>query len=93
MESAAQFDQVIEVSVWARHLGTTSFTLATEFRVAGEEKVLVSVETVYVHVDAATLTKSPVPADFRRTRGRASGVFVDHADSTPRRGELPTRRD
>src|SRR5258705_4747270 len=31
----ARYDQVLELSVAARHLGNTSFTLVTEFRFAG----------------------------------------------------------
>jgi acyl-CoA thioester hydrolase len=76
----ARYDQVLEVSVATRHLGSTSFTLQTEFRVAGEERVIATTETVYVHVDTHTLTKAPIPPRLRDalTRG-APGVSVDHA--------------
>ena len=49
-----------------KHLGTTSFTLATEFRIAGEEAVLATSESVYVHVDTHTLKKSPIPRGCAR---------------------------
>ncbi|MET0533442.1 MAG: thioesterase family protein [Steroidobacter sp.] len=76
----ARYDDVLEISVEARHFGNTSFTLACEFRIAGQESVIATVETVYVHVDHQTLQKQTLP-DFRREalqRG-APGVAVDHA--------------
>jgi acyl-CoA thioester hydrolase len=76
----ARFDQVLEISVGTQHLGTTSFTLLTEFRIAGEEAVIVTSETVYVHVDTHTLKKSPIPARLRDALERgAAGKQVDHA--------------
>jgi acyl-CoA thioester hydrolase len=76
----ARYDQVLEVSVAARHLGTTSFTFLSEFRIAGSEAIIATAETVYVHVDNKTLTKQPLPESMRDkfTRG-APGVVVDHA--------------
>lgn len=75
-----RYDQVLEIAVLAKHLGNTSFTLAVEFRLAGEERVIVSVETVYVHVDHHTLQKSPLPAKLREAMERgASNVTIDHA--------------
>ncbi|HEV3136980.1 MAG TPA: hypothetical protein VGZ26_03735, partial [Pirellulales bacterium] len=68
------------------HLGTTSFTLSVAFRIAGQEPVIATAETVYVLVDAATLAKSPLPADLRAALGRgAAGLVVDHADSNARK--------
>lgn len=76
----ARYDQVLEISVAAKHLGTTSFTFSTEFRVAGNDAVIATAETVYVHVDTQTLKKQAIPAPMREafTRG-APGVTVDHA--------------
>ena len=65
-KAPARFDQVLEISVRAKHLGNTSFTLGAEFRIAGEEAVIVTAETIYVLVDAVTLTKMPLPADLAR---------------------------
>jgi acyl-CoA thioester hydrolase len=80
----ARFDQVVEVSVWASRLGTTSFVIATEFRIAGDEMLIATGETVYVLVDAATLTKTPLPPEFRKALEQgATGLCVDHANSTP----------
>src|SRR5207247_8486852 len=60
-KAPARFDQVLELSIAATRLGTTSFTVGTEFRIAGDDRVIVTVETVYVLVDAHTLTKLPLP--------------------------------
>jgi acyl-CoA thioester hydrolase len=76
----ARYDQVLDASVAAKHVGNTSFTLLTEFRIAGDERVIVSAETVYVHVDTHTLTKAPVPQHLRDALAQgAKGVVVDHA--------------
>ena len=76
----ARFDQVLAVSVAATRLGTTSFTFTTEFRIAGDERVICTVETVYVMVDAHTLAKKPIPDDIRAAFERgAPGVETDHA--------------
>jgi acyl-CoA thioester hydrolase len=76
----ARYDDVLEISVATTHIGNTSFTLFAEFRIAGQESAIATVETVYVHVDHRTLQKQTIP-DFRREalqRG-APGVAVDHA--------------
>ena len=81
--SPARYDQVLEISVATKHLGTTSFTLQTEFRIAGAEPVIATCETVYVHVDTHTLTKAPLPERLREALSRgAAGVVVDHAAYT-----------
>ena len=79
-KAPARFDQTLELSIAAKHLGNTSFTLTTEFRIAGEPRVIVTVETVYVLVDAATLSKLTLPEDIRAalTDG-ARGKTTDHA--------------
>jgi len=76
----ARYDQVLEISVSTKHLGTTSFTLATAFRIAGAEELIASTETVYVHVDTHTLKKAPLPPRLRDALERgAAGKRVDHA--------------
>jgi acyl-CoA thioester hydrolase len=76
----ARYDQVLEISVSTKHLGTTSFTLATELRIAGDEALIATSETVYVHVDTHTLKKSPIPERLRSALERgAVGKKVDHA--------------
>lgn len=79
-KAPARFDQVLEVSVFARGLGNTSFTLAAEFRVAGQDSVLATAETVYVLVKQHTLTKTPLPPDLRSAMQEgATGMVTDHA--------------
>lgn len=76
----ARFDQVLEISVSTKHLGTTSFTLTTDFRIAAKEAVIATCETVYVNVDTHTLKKAPIPARLRGALERgANGKHVDHA--------------
>jgi acyl-CoA thioester hydrolase len=79
-KAPARFDQVLELSIAATRLGATSFTIGTECRIAGDEKVIVTVETVYVLVDARTLTKLPLPDALRAAlREGAAGLTIDHA--------------
>ena len=79
-KAPAQFDQVLELSIAAKHLGTTSFTLATDFRIAGDDRIIVTVETVYVLVDAQTLAKMPLPDHVRAAfQHGAAGRSIDHA--------------
>src|SRR5215471_4978649 len=79
-KAPARFDQVLEISVYARQLGNTSFTLATEFRIAGDERIIVMAETVYVLVTPHVLTKMPLPAEFRAALEEgAAGKVTDHA--------------
>jgi acyl-CoA thioester hydrolase len=86
----ARFDQTLELSVFTTRVGTTSFTLAVEFRIAGNERIIAFSETVYVLVDARTLAKTPIPAEFRMALERgAPGAITDHAGSTaPARATL-----
>ncbi len=79
-KAPARFDQVLEISVSATRLGNTSFTISTEIRIAGEEPVIVTAETVNVAVDRRTLRKMPLPADFRAALEKgAPGVTTNHA--------------
>ena len=79
-KAPARFDQVLELRIAATRLGTTSFTIGTEFRVAGEERVMVTVETIYVLVDGKTLTKLPLPDAIRvALQEGAAGRVTDHA--------------
>ncbi len=79
-KAPARYDQILELSVAATHLGTTSFTLSTEFRLAGDERVLATAETVNVHVDSKTLRKTPLPPELRAALEKgAPGKVTDHA--------------
>jgi len=79
-KAPAHFDQVIEMSVAAKHLGNTSITLFTEFRIAGADKVIVTAETVYVLCNALTMEKMSIPADLRAALEQpAIAAVTDHA--------------
>ena len=79
-KSPARYDQVLELSFETVRLGTTSFTIATAIRAAGDERVLAATETVYVLMDGATLTKLPIPPDIRSAlENGARGKTTDHA--------------
>lgn len=76
----ARFDDVLEIALFARHLGNTSFTLAAEFRLNGEQAVLAAGETVYVLMDPQTHAKRSLPADFRAALEQgAAGAVVNQA--------------
>lgn len=79
----ARYDDVLAISVASLRLGTTSFTLLSEFRRAGHEALLARCETIYVHVDPRDFTKAPLPEVFRaRLQAGASGQQTDHAAYT-----------
>jgi len=79
-KAPARFDQVLELRIAATRLGTTSFTIVTEFRIGGEERVIVTVETIYVLVDGKTLTKLPLTDAIRiALQEGAAGRVTDHA--------------
>ena len=83
-KAPARFDQVLELSIAATRLGTTSFTVQTDFRIAGDSRVIVTIETIYVLVDGRTLTKLALPDELRAalTAG-AAGRVTDHAAFLP----------
>lgn len=78
-KAPARYDDVLEIGVRAARLGTTSFTLATEFRIAGKPEVIATSETVYVLVDHATLAKKALPDPLRAALERGSDAIADHA--------------
>jgi acyl-CoA thioester hydrolase len=87
--SPARFDDVLEARVWIKHVGTSSFTVRTEFRREGEEVLLVEVETVYVAVDSEGIGSRPLTEHERACiHGGARGRCVDL--SGPRR-DRPSR--
>lgn len=82
-KASARFDQVLAISVSAKHLGNTSFLLACTFRIADRPEITATAETVYVLVDTHTLSKMPLPPDFREALQRgAPGKTTDHANTT-----------
>lgn len=78
-KAPARFDDVLEARVHTARVGTTSFTLATEFRRWPEGSLLVTVETVCVATDRVAGHKTPVPDAFRQKLEGGADVVVDHA--------------
>jgi acyl-CoA thioester hydrolase len=79
-KAPARFDDVLEVSVWASRIGTTSFTLSFELRRAGDGTLLVTSETVYVHVDPRNFAKRSIEPRMRSALELgAPGKSTDHA--------------
>jgi acyl-CoA thioester hydrolase len=79
-KAPARFDDILEVSVAIAKLGTSSFTAAMAVRRAGEPDVLVTCETVYVHVDHKTWRPAPLPEHVRIAFTTATlGKVTDHA--------------
>ena len=88
-KAPTRYDRVLELSVYATRLGNTSFTLATEFRIAARPEIIVTAETVNVVVEAHTLRKTPLPPDFRAALEKgAAGVITDHAGYLASAGSL-----
>jgi acyl-CoA thioester hydrolase len=79
-KAPVRFDDVLEISVYTKHVGNTSFSSFAEFRIAGADAITATIETVYVNVDPKTLVKRTIPDSLREalTRG-APDKFVDHA--------------
>jgi len=79
-KAPARFDQILELSIYPVKLGTTSLTVVTDFRIAGEDPIVCRAETVYVNVDSKTLTKLPLSPEMRAAlESGAAGITVDHA--------------
>jgi acyl-CoA thioester hydrolase len=79
-KAPARFDQVLELSVFAPRLGNTSFTVATIMRIAGDERIIATAETVYVLVTPHTLVKMTIPDSLRAAMQKgAPGAIIDHA--------------
>ena len=79
-KASGRYDDVLDVRVRCVRVGTTSFTLATEFRRHPDDAVLVTAETVYVLIHPALGTKRRVPDQQRIAFERgAPGVTVNQA--------------
>lgn len=84
-KGSARFDQVLEARVSTARSGNTSFSMSVEFRIAGEDAVIATAETVYVLIDAQTMSKAALPDDFRTALERGlPEVVVDHSGSSVR---------
>jgi acyl-CoA thioester hydrolase len=79
-KAPARLDNVLEISMRASRIGTTSLTLSAEMRRAGEAEILVTTETIYVHVDHKTFTKREIEPKMRAAlEAGARGKTTDHA--------------
>jgi acyl-CoA thioester hydrolase len=79
-KGSARFDQVLEATVATARTGNTSFGMSVEFRIAGEEPIIATAETVYVLIDARTMSKATLPDELRVALERGlPDVVVDHS--------------
>lgn len=65
-KAPAKVDEIIELHVRVSNIGNTSLTLNLEIYPEGSDRLLTSIETVYVGYDAATETSRPVPDAIRQ---------------------------
>ncbi len=64
-KAPAKVDEIIEVYVRVSNIGNTSLTLNLEIYAEGNDRLLTSIETVYVGYDTATESTRPVPDAIR----------------------------
>ena len=62
----ARVDEIIELHVRVSNIGNTSLTLNMEIYPEGSDRLLTSIESVYVGYDAATESTKRVPDDIRQ---------------------------
>ena len=65
-KAPAKVDEIIELHVRVSNIGNTSLTLNLELYLEGSDRLLTSIETVYVGYDAATESSRPVPDAIRQ---------------------------
>ena len=65
-KAPAKVDEIIELHVRVSNIGTTSLTLNLEIYPEGSDRLLTSIETVYVGYDAKTESSRPVPDAIRQ---------------------------
>ena len=65
-KAPARVDDIIELYLRVSSIGNTSLTLNLEIYPEGSDRLLTSIESVYVGYDAATETTKRVPDDIRR---------------------------
>ncbi len=81
-KAPARFDDVLEISARVTKMGNTSFTLGFEVRIAGYLAVIVTGETVNVHVhdDNGQWKKATISDDARqRLLHNPLGKITNHA--------------
>ncbi len=83
-KAPARFNEVLEIAVRVARLGTTSFTVAFDMRVAGTPDAIVTAELVYVVVDGETWQKRAMTTDERaRLQSGGAGQIIDHGGYYP----------
>ena len=65
-KAPAKVDEIIELHVRVSKIGSTSLTLNLEIYPESSDRLLTSIETVYVGYDAATESSRPVPDAIRQ---------------------------
>lgn len=73
-KAPAKVDEIIELYVRVSKIGNTSLTLQLEIYPEDSDRLLTSIETIYVGYDAASETSRPVPDDIR--------TLVSHYEET-----------
>jgi acyl-CoA thioester hydrolase len=61
--AAARFDDLLDIAMPVKHLGTTSLIIQPEFRVG--DRLIADGEIRHVFVDPASLVKKAMPDDIR----------------------------
>ena len=64
-KASAKVDEIIELHVRVSNIGNTSLTLNLEIYAEGSDRLLTSIETVYVGYNTATESTRPVPDAIR----------------------------
>lgn len=64
-KAPAKVDEIIELYVRVSNIGNTSLTLNLEIYAEGNDRLLTSIQTVYVGYDTATESTRPVPDAIR----------------------------
>ncbi len=77
-KAPAKVDEIIELHVRVSNIGTTSLTLNLEIYPEGGDRLLTSIDTVYVGYDAKTESSRPVPDAIRQlvTHFEATGEVL-----------------
>ncbi len=65
-KAPAKVDEIIDLYVRVSKIGNTSLTLQLEIYPEDSDRLLTTIETVYVGYDAASETSRPVPDDIRK---------------------------
>lgn len=77
-KSPAHFDEVLDVQVRTKSLGTTSFCLLADVIRVADGQLLACAETIYVVYDEATASKAPIPEGAREAlQEGASGIVIN----------------